>query len=169
MESGRLDFYRKQQQKLRADLYQGVVDSIALGKRNASKIGKRIVLLADFIGSPRDMQKRYLDALSLVQHFGKPYIFLTMTYNPAWNEIVSELQTNELAQNRPDLTSRIFRAKLIELKELIVKKKFFGAVAAYVYVVEFQKRGLSYVHFLIILKESYKITNIDSYDDYMSA
>ncbi|XP_073024169.1 uncharacterized protein [Primulina eburnea] len=45
----------------------------------------------------------------------------------------------------------------------------FGMVAAYVYVVEFQKRGLPYIHMLIILKKSYKINSADQFDDYVSA
>ncbi|PKA47983.1 hypothetical protein AXF42_Ash016330 [Apostasia shenzhenica] len=169
IETGKLDFYRKEQKKIRADLYQGVVDSVALGERNASKIGKRIILPAGFIGNPRDLRKRYLDAMSLGQRYGKPDIFLTITCNPAWSEIVSELGINEIVQNRPDLTCRIFRAKLIELKDLIIKKKFFGPVAAFAYVVEFQKRDLSHAHFLIILKESSKITFAESYDEYVAA
>ncbi|PKA56688.1 ATP-dependent DNA helicase PIF1 [Apostasia shenzhenica] len=107
--------------------------------------------------------------MSLVQRYGKPDIFLTITCNPAWSEIVSELGINEIVQNRPDLTCRIFRAKLIELKDLIIKKNFFGPVAAFAYVVEFQKGGLPHAHFLIILKESSKITSAESYDEYVAA
>ena len=75
----------------------------------------------------------------------------------------------ELVQNRPDLTSRVFRAKLEQLKKYIIQKKFFGPVAAYVYVVEFQKRGLPHVHFLIILKTSSKIYYPDQVDKFVCA
>jgi len=44
------------------------------------------------------------------------------------------------------------------LIDLIVKSKFFGEVAAFVYVIEFQKRGLPHVHVLITLKYNFKIT-----------
>jgi len=37
-------------------------------------------------------------------------------------------------------------------------QKFFGEVAAFVYVIKFQKRGLPYVHMLVTLKYSFKIT-----------
>lgn len=52
-----------------------------------SEIGKRIVLPASFIGGPRDMRRRYLDAMTIVQKFGKPDLFITMTCNPEWNKI----------------------------------------------------------------------------------
>ena len=48
--------------------------------------------------------------------FGKPDIFLTITYNLNWYEIKQELETHEEIQNIPDLVSRIFKAKLEELK-----------------------------------------------------
>lgn len=117
IESTRLDFIIKDQIRIRADLYQGIVDSVASGEVRGSMAGKRIVLPSSFIGGPRDIRRRYLDAMALVQRYGKPDIFLTMTCNPDWDEIKAELRPGELAQDRPDLTSRIFRAKLEDLKD----------------------------------------------------
>lgn len=54
--------------------------------------------------------------MALVQQFGKPHIFLTMTCNPNWPEIKEELHFNQETQNRLDLIVRIFRAKLEEFK-----------------------------------------------------
>ena len=82
IETGRLHFLRKNQDHIRADLYQGLVDSLKIGCARGADIGKRIVLPATFIGGPRDMQRRYMDAMSLVRKFGKPDIFLKMTCNP---------------------------------------------------------------------------------------
>ncbi|KAL5648116.1 hypothetical protein ACJX0J_042471, partial [Zea mays] len=79
IESSRLDFIRKNQDRLRADLYKGLVDSLHEGENRADKIGKRTVLSTSFIGGPRDMRHRYMDAMALVRKFGKPDIFLTMT------------------------------------------------------------------------------------------
>lgn len=62
------------------------------------------------------MRRRYLDAMALVQQFGKVDIFLTITCNASWPEIKAELRSFEEAHNRSDLLSQIFRAKLIELK-----------------------------------------------------
>ena len=41
-------------------------------------------------------------------------------------------------------------------------------MAAYVYIVEFQKRGLPHAHFLIILKPNAKITTPESFDEIVS-
>lgn len=64
-----------------------------------------------------------------------------MTCNPAWKGITSNLVPGEKADDRPDLVSRVFIAKLEELKNDIVKKKLFGEVAAYVYAIEYQNAG----------------------------
>lgn len=83
------------------------------------------------------MRKRYMDAMTLVQQFGKLYIFLTMTCNPNWPKIKEELQLNQETQNRPNLIIRIFRAKLKALKIELFKEQIFGPIVAYVYVIEF--------------------------------
>ncbi|GJT97111.1 ATP-dependent DNA helicase PIF1-like protein [Tanacetum coccineum] len=44
----------------------------------------------------RDMRRRILDAMSLVQDDGNPDIFLTMTCNPKWSEILEALNPSLL-------------------------------------------------------------------------
>ncbi|KAG6717555.1 hypothetical protein I3842_04G106600 [Carya illinoinensis] len=78
--------------------------------------------------------------MNLIQHFGKPDIFLTMTCNPNWKEVLDELGPQKETQNHPDLIARIFRAKLEELKDDLFKWQIFGKVSAYFYVIEHQKR-----------------------------
>ena len=60
-----------------------------------------------------------------------------MTCNPDWVEIKKQLRPGQLPQDRPDLVTRVFREKLQDLKDQILKKEIFGTVAAYVFVVEF--------------------------------
>ncbi|KAF5469343.1 hypothetical protein F2P56_013425, partial [Juglans regia] len=169
IETSRLDYFRSKQQHIRSELYQGIVDTITLGETNASNVGKRIILPSSFIGGPRDMRKRYMEAMALVQRYGKPDIFLTMTCNPNWQEISNELRLHEESQNRPDLVARVFRAKLEELKDRLFKQQIFGKVSAYVYVIEHQKRGLPHAHFLIILQRDWKLYTPESFDDIVSA
>ena len=57
------------------------------------------------------MRRKYLDSMALIERLDKPDLFITMTRNPAWDEIVSELKERVLAQNRSDLTTRLFRSK----------------------------------------------------------
>ncbi|XP_074315739.1 uncharacterized protein LOC141651949 [Silene latifolia] len=149
--------------------HQGVIDSYNAGETNVSNIGHSYILPAGFIGCDRDLRCRYLNSMGLVQRYGKPDIFLTITCNPRWPEIERELMPFEEAQNRSDLPARIFRAKLMEVKKEIVEKKLFGEVAGYIYVVEFQKRGLPHAHFLIILNSNSRIRTPEQYDDYVCA
>ncbi|KAK9136673.1 hypothetical protein Sjap_007267 [Stephania japonica] len=137
LEKSRLDYIRFRQDEIRAKLYQGIIDSISIGETSGLNIGRRIVLPSSFIGRPRDMQKRYMDAMVLVHCFGKPDIFLTMTCNPNWPEIQQELRFNDSTHNIPYLVAHVFKSKLECLKEEIVKKQIFGPVASYVYVIEF--------------------------------
>nr|XP_016435893.1 PREDICTED: uncharacterized protein LOC107762085 [Nicotiana tabacum] len=109
-----------------------------------------------------------MDAIALVQHFGKPDIIFTMTYNPSWPEIKEHLLATDETQNRPDLVSQVFRAKEEEMKTYILKRNIFGKVAAFMYIVEFQKRGLSHAHFLIMLTDDYKLLTPEAYDKFFS-
>ncbi|XP_074299985.1 uncharacterized protein LOC141631181 [Silene latifolia] len=169
IENTRLDFLRLSQDTIRADLYQGILDTLQLGENCANNVGKRIILPPSFLGGPRDMRRRYLNAMALVQKYGKPDLFITMTCNPNWPEIKAELSPGEEAHNRSDLVARVFHAKLTMLRKQIKEKQIFGEVAAMINVVEFQKRGLPHAHFLIILKPAYKITAPEKFDRYVSA
>lgn len=137
LETSRLDYFRSNQDDIQVDLYQGIIDSIENGETQGSKVGRCIILPASFIGRPRDMKERYMDAMTLVQKFGKLDIFLTMTCNPNWLEIKQNMAIYEEIENRPDLVARVFRSKLEELNLELFKKKIFGSVVASVYIIEF--------------------------------
>ncbi|XP_074298906.1 uncharacterized protein LOC141629882 [Silene latifolia] len=154
IENTRLDFIRLNQDTIRADLYQGILDTLELGENSTSNVGRRVILPPSFLGGPRDMRRRYLNAMALVQKYGKPDIFLTMTCNPNWIEIKTELAPGEQAHNRPDLVARIFHAKLTALRKEIMERK---------------KCGLPHAHFLIILRGDDKIRNPESFDRYVFA
>ena len=70
---------------------QGLLDTLAAGEADASKAGLRVVLSKDFSGSDRDVQSRFMDAMTLVTRYGKPDFFVTLTCNSYWDEIVAEL------------------------------------------------------------------------------
>jgi hypothetical protein len=139
------------------------------GDIRAEKVGKRTVLSTSFIGGPRDMRRRYMDVMALVRKFGKPDIFLTMTCYPNGDDIRRELLPGQTPQDRPSLVVRVFHAKLQELKHRLTKQDILGKVRAYVCVMEFQKRGLPHVHFLLIMQRKYKLTCPEQYDLLISA
>ncbi|XP_073363372.1 uncharacterized protein [Aegilops tauschii subsp. strangulata] len=169
IESCRLRWYMKNQTQIRADLYKGVVDAITSGETRASAVGVRIVLPGTYPGGDRDMKKRHMDAMAIVHTYGKPDIFLTMTCNPKWEEIINELLPGQTAQDRPDIVARVFYGKLEAMKDMLLKKMVLGVVVAYVYVVEFQKRGLPNAHFLLIMDSTYKLLVPEQYDRLISA
>lgn len=90
IEQERLGFLRFNQKKLRAELYQGLHDRV-IGINNQGRIGRKVILPSTHIGSPRNMQANYLDAMAIVRAFGKPDLFLTITCNPKWEDITKNL------------------------------------------------------------------------------
>ncbi|KAJ9552743.1 hypothetical protein OSB04_016788 [Centaurea solstitialis] len=87
LETQRLAFIRTQQGGIRQEFLQGIVDVMASGESEASAIARRVVLRANFTGGSRNMRRKFIDAMALVQKFGKPDLFLTLTCNPNWPEI----------------------------------------------------------------------------------
>ncbi|XP_019225161.1 PREDICTED: uncharacterized protein LOC109206760 [Nicotiana attenuata] len=169
LETQRLDFVSFNQDLFRMGILQGLLNILRLGERDASNVRKQTFLPNSFIGGPRDMRQCYMDAITLVQRFGKPDLFITMTCNPSWTEIKEHLWSTDEAQNRPDLITRVFRAKIEELKTDILKQNIFGKVVAFMYTVKFQKRGLPHAHFLIILGNEHKLLTVEAYDDIIRA
>ena len=97
------------------------------------------------------MKARFQDAMALVQAMGKPNLFITVTCNPDWPEIQNNLLPGQSAQDRPDLTARVFNSRLKSITTEIFKKGIFGKVIGRTHVIEFQKRGLPHAHILVIL------------------
>ncbi|UYV62947.1 hypothetical protein LAZ67_2002586, partial [Cordylochernes scorpioides] len=157
MEANRLQYIKDNQSKLITEKYSGLMDHISARAENENlNVGKAIILPSSFEGSPRNMQQRYQDAMSIVTKYGKPDLFVTMTCNPKWKEITENLEPWQKAEHRPDLVSRIFNLKLKELLKEI-KAGLFGKLTAMVHVIEFQKRGLPHAHILIILAAEAKL------------
>ncbi len=52
----------------------------------------------------------------LVSEFGCPHVFLTLTCNPKWPEIVSRLLDGQTAFDCPDVTAAVFKSRLDQIK-----------------------------------------------------
>ena len=169
VEGQRLDFIRRNQQQLRADSYQGLMDHLenVANERNL-RAGNVVILPSTFSGSPRNMHQLYLDAMALVAKQGKPDLFLTFTCNPKWPEIVENLLPGQSSSDRPDLVTRVFKLKLDALKKDL-KDGVLGFNCAYVDVIEFQKRGLPHAHMLLHLANDYKLRHSDDIDSLICA
>ena len=78
------------------------------------------------------------------------------------------MRLRQAPQDRPDLLTREFKAKLHDLKDLMFINEIFAIVVAHVFIVEFHKRGLPHIHLLLILKEGHNIKSGDQYDTFIS-
>ena len=119
VEGQRLDFIRRNQEQLRAESYQGLIDHLenAANERQL-RAGNVVVLPSTFSGSPRNMHQLYLDAMALVAKQGKPDLFLTFTCNPKWPEILDNLKPSQTTSDRPDLVARVFKLKMDAFKKI---------------------------------------------------
>jgi hypothetical protein len=165
VESQRLFYIRNNH----AAIYGGVANAIANNDANINNLGRLIVLPSSFIGGHRHMAQLYQDSMAIVRQYGKPDLFITMTCNPKWEEIISALKPGEIANDRPNLVTRIFFGKSQHLLDELLKKDIFGEVVANIHVVEWQKRGLPHAHILFILHSDHKPRGPDEYDRMVSA
>ncbi|KAL6742313.1 hypothetical protein Aduo_015474 [Ancylostoma duodenale] len=96
--------------------------------------GQRVILPSSFQGSPRAMHQSYQDAMAID------------------------------SSDRPDLVERVFHQELKVLHVYLLRKHVLGRVAAYVAVVEWQKRGLPHCHMLLIMTTDAKPRNPEQVD-----
>jgi hypothetical protein len=91
-----------------------------------------------------------------------------MTANPAWPEIQNKLFPGQTAADRPDLVICTFYAKQEQLIKDI-EDGIFGKALTYVFVIEFQKCGLSHMHYIIFLDQDSKIRTPEQIDTLLSS
>jgi len=144
-----LEFLRRNQEILRSAPFS--VYEKAKANNSLADVGREVPrgtrLPESFGGSDRNLRERFRDTLALCRLFGNPALFITMTANPNWPEIVEECKKwAEDSPMRADVTSRVFTMKLKELEQEIYKLGVFGNCVAHTRVTEFQKRGLPHAH-----------------------
>ncbi|XP_075658771.1 uncharacterized protein LOC142628592 [Castanea sativa] len=105
IESHKLRWIQQNQEALWAEQYQGLQDAFQAGENYTGNVGHRTILPSSFVRSPRDMIQRFQDAMNLVQKFGKPNLFITMTCNPGWEEIRNELLPGQTSTQTYDTWS----------------------------------------------------------------
>ncbi|KAI8557126.1 hypothetical protein RHMOL_Rhmol05G0311100 [Rhododendron molle] len=149
-EQNRLTFYKMNQGKLRVELYKELKD-IGPDELGPNQIGKRVVLPSSFTGGPRHMFEIFQDSMAITRYNHHPDIFLTMTANPSWPEIIAALLPHQKSIDRPDLIARVFELKRKALMKEIETNKVFGKKVAHVFTIEYQKRGLPHMHELTFL------------------
>ncbi len=76
-------------------------------------------LPSSFLGSRAWTSDSVADALALCCSLGKPSLFITMTTNPKWPEIFSQLEEAQTAGDTPVIVCRVFRNRLAALCEFL--------------------------------------------------
>ncbi|CAF2924942.1 unnamed protein product [Rotaria sp. Silwood2] len=107
--------------------------------------------------------------MAMVRKFGRPEVFITFTCNTKWKEIKSELKPFQNSSDRPGLVTPVFRSKLKEFLDDIVKRKIFGEILAYGYVIEHKKRGIFHAHCLFVPFNEDKSKAADDIDNIITA
>ena len=121
-------YTRNNQQKLRTNLFGGLMDAIVWGDSDCSRVGKTIILPSSHIGGPRCRAQNYQDAMVIWRWDGYPDLFLTFTCNPKWPEIneMQNLISQENDGSHVDIICRVFQIKMFQLMQHIKKQKPFG-------------------------------------------
>ncbi|GKC33163.1 putative helitron helicase-like domain-containing protein [Tanacetum coccineum] len=131
VEAERLRYIRNQNKVLRCETYSRLAQAAESNNPNKKKHGTKYILPSTFTGSPRYMLQNYLDAMAMCKFYGYPDLFITFTCNPKWPEITRFLKKKGLkSEDRPDVTSRVFKMNLDQLMKDIKEKKIFGRVFA---------------------------------------
>ncbi|KAI5398743.1 hypothetical protein KIW84_064209 [Lathyrus oleraceus] len=170
LEYEKLEWIRKKQPKLRVSKYKSLNDGGDKSQTPGSSIWKRVVLPSSYVGGRMFMDQLYYDGMTICSKMGFAYLFITFTYNPNWPEIQRVLAPLHLkAQDRPDVISRIFKIKFDQLLSDSTKKSVLGKVLAYMYTIEFQKKGLPHAHIFIFLYPSNKYPRPEDIDKIISA
>ncbi|XP_062000159.1 uncharacterized protein LOC133717461 [Rosa rugosa] len=171
VEEDRLNWIRKNQKKIRSEIYKDIYAANLAGINKAHNLGQKIILPSSHTGSPRDMINNYQDAMAICRKYGNPDLFITFTCNVKWLEIRRYFANKPMykVEDRPDIISRIFKIKLQDMITYIKSGKPFGEIEADVHTIEFQKRGLPHAHMLFWLKKNYKCYTAVDIDSIISA
>ena len=86
-----------------------------------------------------------------------------MTANPYWPEISAQIPADSHWQYHPDIVARVFMIKVASLIADIKEREIFGKVAAIVWRIEWQLRGMPHLHLLVILCDHIQEFVIDAF------
>ncbi|XP_072087855.1 uncharacterized protein [Arachis hypogaea] len=115
-----------------------------------------------------DTENEIDNRIGTLRYAGYPSYFITMTYNPEWDEIKREVTPIGLkVEDRPGILCRVFKIKLDGLIDDLKEEKIFGKILGYVCTVEFQKRGLLHAHIFLFMSNEFKPQTPDDIDKHI--
>jgi len=74
-------------------------------REDIGSLGCKLILPFSHVRSPRFIIQFFQNAIAICRHFHKPDLFLTMTANPKWPEIIHSLFPGQTATDRPNIIS----------------------------------------------------------------
>ena len=118
-------------------------------------------LSASFRGSPRHLKSLAMNALAIVSELDRPTVFITLTCDMKWPEIIKQLLPHQTAYDREDVVNRVFKRRLSKFMHNLRVGKYFGYdTCIYImHVIEYQHRGAPHAHIVA------KLTNGPSHDN----
>lgn len=170
-DQNRLLWVEQNQRQLRASLYSSLKDAIGHGDGDIrlADLGHRVVLPSSHVDSPRYMNQHFQDAIAVARHYHGFDLFVTFTCNAQWPEIKQAVLEHQSAANCPDITVRIFNMYKNTLVDSLTKDDIFGTARAYIYTIEFQKRGLPHMHLLLSLSPQFRPMTAEQVDTIIRA
>ena len=161
VEGTRLLFHRLHNQQHRTETLAGLRDGISedLGTAN---MGQVFILPSSYTGGARHMAEKLQDTHCYVKEYGTPDIFATMTCDPKNPGISRYQHDGQQSSHVHDVAARWFNQQVVTLMDALNKGDIFGPVQAYLYTVEWQKRGLPHIHLVVWLKEKLQPSDTDS-------
>ena len=117
--------------------------------------GEKTFLSQSCHGFRRYLRSLAKNALALVSEYGRPSLFVTLTCNLNWPEILKQLLPSQTAFDRGDIVCQVFHRKLeIVLRNIRCGKYFKIRNKQYAYhkiqfevrIIEYQRRGLPHAH-----------------------
>ena len=139
----RMAYIRANQNRLRHE------DALLAGLSEEEASGN-IYLPSSFLGSRRWSSEQIADSLAIAAALGNPTFFITMTCNPDWPEIKSQLHPGQTYADIPIVVVRVFKRKLALLEQML--HTMFPNAGKLLYIIhniEFQRRGLPHAHILV--------------------
>ena len=168
IESRNLGYLRRAatQHSIRSSHFAAVDDAIDRHEL-LGQVGTPVWMPASFVGSAKWYRGLFHDAMMLPTRFDFPDLFITMTCNPKWEEILNNVPAGADPHDFPDIVARVFYAKWMALLHDIVVGMIFGKVVAFCWRVEWQFRGWPHVHAMFILAR--KLLSAQQIDGVVSA
>ena len=88
----------------------------------------------------------------MTMRYGRsPFIIVSMTCNPNWQEIRAHIPSDSHWTNCMDVVTRVFVQKFDALVDVIVGQRLFGPVLGHVHQIELLPRALPRANMLIVL------------------